>query len=42
MRNLKITENRWKFVIIPAIIVVVGIIMYIVHGGFNFMKFILS
>ena len=36
MRNLKITENRWKFVIIPAIIVVVGIIMYIVHGGFNF------
>ena len=35
MRNLKITENRWKFVIIPAIIVVVGIIMYIVHGGFK-------
>lgn len=31
-----LTKNRWKFVIIPALIVVVGIIMYIVHGGFNF------
>lgn len=31
-----LTKNRWKFVIIPALIVAVGIIMYIVHGGFNF------
>lgn len=32
----ELTKNRWKFVIIPALIVVVGIIMYLVHGGFNF------
>lgn len=31
-----LTKNRWKFAIIPALIVAVGIIMYIVHGGFNF------
>ncbi len=31
-----LTKNRWKFVIIPALIVAVGIVMYIVHGGFNF------
>ena len=30
------TKNRWKFVLIPALIVIVGIVLYIVHGGFNF------
>lgn len=33
---MKVVENRWKFVIIPALIVVLGIVMYIVNGGFNF------
>lgn len=33
---MKVVENRWKFVIIPALILVLGIIMYIVNGGFNF------
>lgn len=32
----ELTKNRWKFVLIPALVVVLGIIMYIVHGGFNF------
>lgn len=32
----ELTKNRWKFMIIPALIVVLGIVMYIVHGGFNF------
>ena len=32
----KYTENRIKFLIIPALIVLVGIVMYFVHGGFNF------
>lgn len=32
----ELTKNRWKFVLIPALIIVIGIIMYIVHGGFNF------
>lgn len=36
MKNFNFTENRWKFVIAPALIIVVGIIMFIVHGGFNF------
>lgn len=31
-----LTNNRWKFVLIPALIILVGIVMYIVHGGFNF------
>lgn len=30
------TKNRWKFVIIPALIIAIGVVMYIVHGGFNF------
>ena len=36
MNTKKFTQNRWKFVIIPALIIVLGIVMYIVHGGFNF------
>lgn len=32
----ELTKNRWKFVLIPAIIVLIGVIMYFVHGGFNF------
>lgn len=31
-----LTKNRWKFVILPALIIVVGIVMYFVHQGFNF------
>ena len=31
-----LTKNRWKFVLIPALIVLAGIVLYIVHGGFNF------
>lgn len=36
MNNKKFTANRWKFVIVPALIIVIGIVMYFVHGGFNF------
>lgn len=36
MKTIKVTENRWKFVLIPALIVVIGIVMYLVHGGFNY------
>lgn len=36
MKNLKVTENRWKFVILPALVIVIGIVMYLVHGGFNY------
>ena len=31
-----LTKNRWKFMILPALIVLIGIVMYAVHGGFNF------
>lgn len=34
MKNF--VENRIKYLIIPALIIVVGIVMYFVHGGFNF------
>lgn len=33
---MKVVENRWKFVILPVVALVLGIIMYCVHGGFNF------
>ena len=33
---MRITENRWKFVLIPALIIIAGIVMYFVNGGFNF------
>ena len=36
MMNKNFTQNRWKFVILPALIIVLGIVMYVVHGGFNF------
>lgn len=36
MKTINVTENRWKFVLIPALIIVIGIVMYFVHGGFNF------
>ena len=32
----ELTKNRWKFVLIPALVIAIGIVMYIVHGGFNF------
>ena len=34
MKNF--VENRMKYLLIPALIIVVGIVMYFVHGGFNF------
>ncbi len=36
MNRFAITKNRWKFVLLPAVIIVLGIVMYLVHGGFNF------
>ena len=36
MNKFAITQNRWKFVLLPAIIIVLGIVMYFVRGGFNF------
>ena len=32
---LKIYENRFKFLLLPAVIIVLGIIFYFVNGGFN-------
>lgn len=36
MKNLELTKNRWKLLILPVIVIVLGIVLYIVHGGFNF------
>ncbi|MDD6483207.1 MAG: protein translocase subunit SecF [Clostridiales bacterium] len=34
MKNF--TANKMKYLIIPALIVLAGVVMYIIHGGFNF------
>lgn len=36
MKNLDIVKNKVKFLIIPAVIILVGIIMYFVNSGFNY------
>lgn len=36
MKKFAITSNRWKFAIFPAVIILAGIVMYFVNGGFNF------
>lgn len=36
MKNMNIVKNKFKFLLLPAVIVVLGIIMYFVNNGFNF------
>lgn len=36
MKNLDLVKNKYKFLIIPAVIILAGIIMYFVNGGFNY------
>ena len=36
MKNFDIVKNKYKFLLIPAVIVLVGIIMYFVNSGFNY------
>lgn len=36
MKKINFTANRWKFMLVPLAIIVIGIIMFIVHGGFNY------
>ncbi len=36
MKTFNMTKNRWKYTLIPALIIIVGIIFYAIHGGFNF------
>lgn len=31
-----IVKNRWKFAILPVVIILAGVVMYFVNGGFNF------
>lgn len=33
---MSFVKNRWKFVILPVLLIVAGIVMYFVNGGFNF------
>lgn len=35
MKNMKITENRVKFLLLPILVIVIGMVMYFVRG-FNF------
>jgi len=36
MKTLNVTNNKVKYLLIPIIIVLAGVIMYFVNGGFNF------
>lgn len=36
MKNVDLVKNKIKFLLIPAVIILVGIIMYFVNGGFNY------
>ena len=36
MKTMNVTSNKVKFLIIPLLIIAAGIVMYFVHGGFNF------
>ncbi len=36
MKQINVTNNQVKYLLIPVVIVVLGIVMYFVRGGFNF------
>ena len=36
MKTLNVTKNKMKTVLVPIAIIILGIVMYFVHGGFNF------
>ncbi len=36
MKSIATVKNRWKAIIIPAVIIIAGIIMFAVKGGFNY------
>lgn len=36
MKTLNITNNKFKLLILPVLIIVAGIVFYFVNGGFNF------
>lgn len=36
MKSLHMTKNKYKFLLVPVIIIIAGIIMYFVNGGFNY------
>lgn len=36
MKNMNVTANKTKFLLLPIVIIIAGIIMYFVNGGFNY------
>ena len=36
MKQINVTNNKVKYLLIPVVIVILGIVMYFVRGGFNF------
>lgn len=36
MKTLNVTKNKMKTLLVPIAIIILGIVMYFVHGGFNF------
>ena len=36
MNKMNFTANRWKFMLLPIAIIVIGLVMWVVHGCFNY------
>ena len=36
MKNINFVSNRWKFVLLPVVIVIIGAIFMAINGGFNY------
>lgn len=36
MKNFKYTEHKVKFLLLPILIIAVGVVMFFMHGGFNY------
>lgn len=36
MSKINFVGNRWKYVLLPAIIIVLGVVFMVMHGGFNY------
>ena len=35
-KTFNFSKNKIKFLLLPIVILIAGIVMYFVHGGFNF------
>ena len=36
MSKINFVANRWKYVLLPAVIIVIGVVFFAINGGFNY------